>query len=194
MIVTLVATPSIVAATRTQTDTDAKISQAIALFNDREIQKALVLLRSIGDPAVPAAVQLLHTDIGSHGAPQLLLSGFIASVEGSRANAALLELLTDSSPYLRGVAASTVGKRKLKAAVPRLVDLLDDKEVYLITHATHPQGYGREPDSADVPTLVRDVAIDALRSITGKTLARAETKDRQADAWVRWWKKQHARN
>jgi hypothetical protein len=194
MIVSLMAASCVIATPRTQGDTESKISEAVALFHNGQIPKAIAQLRIIGDPAVPAALELLRTDVGSHGATQFLLSGFIASVDGNRANVALLELLSDSSPYLRGLAASSLGRRKLKSAVPQLINLVNDKEVYLTTHVTHPYRNDREEPSVDIPTLVRDVTIDALRAITGKTLAGNETKDRQAAAWVQWWKKQQTRN
>ncbi len=183
----------VIAAPKIQGDIEPKVAEAIVLFRNGQIQKAIAQFREIGDPAVPAARELLQTDVGSRGMPQLLLSGFIASTEGEGANVALVELLSDSSPYLRGVAASSIGKRKLKAAVPQLISLLNDKEVYLTTHVTHPNGYDREPSSIDVPTLVRDAAIDALQLITGKKLARSASREKQAQAWLQWWQKQKAR-
>jgi HEAT repeat protein len=184
---------SVCAASPAQSDAEAKIAVAVALFRSGEVQKAVADFRNIGDPAVPAALELLRADVGWRGMPQVLLSGFIASTTGARADAALIELLSNDSPYLRGFAAASVGKRRLKASVPKLIELLRDKDVYLTTHITHPHGYDREPLSADVSSLVRDAAIDALELVAGKRLARNQSRPRQAEAWLRWWQKQNAR-
>ena len=184
---------SVFAASPAQRDMEAKIAEAVALFRSGEVQKAVAHFRNIGDPAVPAALELLQSDVGSRGLPQLLLSGFIASTDGARADAALIELLSNGSPYVRGFAAASVGKRKLKASVPKLIGLLRDKDVYLTTHITHPYGYDREPSSADISTLVRDAAIDALELVEGRPLARNQSRHRQAEAWLRWWQKRNRR-
>lgn len=171
----------VVAAPGTQNNIETRISEAVALFHNRQIPQAVGKFRGIGDPAVPAVMELLKTDVGSRGMPLLLLTGFFSSTKGARADAALIELLSKESPYLRGFAASLIGKRKLRVAVPHLIKLLDDKEVYITTTSSH---------YPDMHTLVRDEAIDALQSITGKTFARNKSRGRQAEAWLEWWREQ----
>ena len=188
----LVGNPSVLATSPAQSDVEAKTAEAVALFRRGQFQEAITQFGTIGDPAVPAALDLLRADAGSHGVPQVLLI-FIASTNGARADAALIELLSHDSPYVRGFAATSVGKRKLKASIPKLIGLLRDRSVYLTTHTTHPYGYDREPSGANVPTLVRDAAIDALELIAGKTLTRNPNREKQAEAWLRWWKRQNLR-
>jgi hypothetical protein len=79
------------------------------------------------------------------------------------------------------VAASHLGERRLRDAIPHLINLLHDKEVYKTVVQTHPE--------TEEDVLVRDVAIEALEDITGMTLARRGSRDEQVKAWLRWWQR-----
>ena len=94
---------------------------------------------------------------------------------------ALVELLAESDPYVRGLAISYLCKRRYRAAVPHLIKLLDDRGVFVTTIKT-------DPDREE-PELVRDKAMEALQAITGKRMSMRATQDERARAWLRWWEK-----
>src|SRR4029453_17153475 len=87
----------------------------------------------------------------------------------------------EKSPSLRGYAVSSVGTRKLEAAVPRLAGLLQDREVYLHVVVN---------DGVDYDVLIREKAIEALESITLLVLEKKGSQDKKVRAWLRWWQKQ----
>jgi HEAT repeat protein len=173
------------AVTQAQNNVESKIAQAVSLFKNKEISKALAIFREVGDPAIPAVMQLLHSDVEPKGAVLIYLSSFIASTKGERADAALIQLLADESSFLRGDAAREVGNRKLSSALPKLIGLLSDTEVHYTISMTDPY---REKN-----ILVRDSAVEALQSITGKVLAKGKSRDEQVKAWLEWWRKQRKR-
>jgi hypothetical protein len=75
-----------------------------------------------------------------------------------------------------------LGKRKMRRAIPRMVELLNDEGIYITLTNSDPYRKKDKP--------VRDVAIEALQSITGKTLAKGKSQEAQAKAWLNWWRKQ----
>jgi len=109
------------------------------------------------------------------------LVDMIAEYESTKADAALIELLSHHHPHIRGSAVYWLGVRKSKAALPHLINLLDDTGVYVNTYVSHGDDYD---------TLVSDVAIEALQKITKKNFAKNESKEKQVEAWKRWWQKQ----
>ena len=138
--------------------------------------------RDLGEKAIPAVLNLIQSDEVPVGVRMFGLFGFISSIEGESANGALIELLSARIPFLRGQSASELGRRKAKAAMPNLIQLLDDKEIYFTTSSTDPW---REEH-----TLVRDATIDALEAITGKKLSKNRSYEEKAKAWSGWWHQQ----
>jgi hypothetical protein len=111
---------------------------------------------------------------------KLIFLDFVSQSEGAEVEAALIELLKDKQPELRGYAVSELGKRKVSRAIPSIVERLDDKEnTVVICTLNNP--------CDDI--LVRDLAIRALEAITGVKPSSSKNKEKQAEAWQRWWKK-----
>jgi len=88
-----------------------------------------------------------------------------SSLSGCAAPADLYQRLQDEDPKVRAAAAVQAGKLKDRAALPYLVDRLDDPE-----------------------EEVRFVAYLALRNITGQTMGwnYADPPERRAEAVARW--------
>lgn len=169
------------AAALPQDETRAKVAEAVSLMlKDRPL--AVSRLRALGEPAIPYVVEILKSENKPVVPVRLALLNFIAETKGSESDSALIALLSDNEPSFRGFAAVVLGERKLKPAVPKLIALLSDREIYMSHAITDPY---REEN-----TLVRDVAIKALRSITEQNLARGKSQEEQAKAWRRWWQKQ----
>lgn len=159
-----------------------KVNEAVELFRNKQYDKSMSLLRDLGERGIPAALNLLQSEEVPVGVPMFRLLGFISSIESETANKALIELLSAKGAFLRGQSASELGRRKNKVAIPNLIQLLNDKEIYLTTTITDP--YREEH------TLVRDVAIDALEAIANRKLKEHSGYEEKAKAWVRWWNQQ----
>jgi HEAT repeat protein len=168
-------------ATATQQDSD-RVNEAVALFRNKQYDKAMSQFRELGEKAIPAVLNLIQSEEGPIPIRMFGLFGFISSIEGASANRALIELLSARIAFFRGQSAGELGRRKVKAAIPNLIQLLDDKEICLTTTITDP--YREEH------TLVRDVAIGALEVITGRKLETHRSYEQKAKAWVRWWNQQ----
>jgi HEAT repeat protein len=164
-----------------QDDMREKVQAAVGLLlKDRS--GAMAQLRGLGEPAVPYVVEILESQKKPTVQVRMALLSFISEARSRESNAALISLLSSSEPYERGFAAVELGRRKLDGGIPKLIALLNDKEIYLSRHITDP--YREEH------TLVRDTVIDSLQSITGHTLAKGKSREEQAKAWLRWWQKQ----
>ena len=72
--------------------------------------------------------------------------------------------------------------RRLRAATPKLIDLLRDNATYLTQVETDP--------FRETPMSIGDVALTALEQIAGKRITRSRDKGRQVEQWNRWWSKQ----
>lgn len=168
-------------ATATQQDID-RVNEAVALFRNKQYDKAMSQFRELGEKAISAVVNLIQSEEVSVGVPMFRLFGFISSIESETANRAMIELLSAKEAVLRGESAGELGRRKIKVAIPNLIRLLDDKEICWSTTITDP--YREEH------TLVRDVAIYALEAITGRKLETHRNYEQKAKAWVRWWNQQ----
>jgi hypothetical protein len=174
-----------VLAVNCQDDLGAQVMQAVSLFPSAP-QAARKQLRELGPSAFPYVLQMIRDDGGLGTIKKTFLIDVIARSRTEQSASALIELLTDRDPYVRGLAVSYLGKRKYGAAIPHLVKLLDDKGVFVTRVRT-------DPDRED-PVLVRDKAIEALQAITGKAMDARATQDEQAKAWVRWWEKRQRSN
>ena len=162
-----------------QEDVKVKTAEALKLLS-KNIPEGLAQLRALGAPAVPFVFDYIRERHDS--IIKIILLPFLSSTKGKEADDAVLSLLWDKDPWLRGYAAYAVGARKLEAGVPRLIELLKDKEVY--THVV-------VDDGEDYDVLVRDNAIEALETINGLVLEKKGSKGKKAKAWLRWWQKQH---
>jgi hypothetical protein len=163
---------------QSQEDMKVKTDEALKVFN-KNIPQGLARLRELGAPAVPYVLDYIRTT--DRPLLKIVLLSFVSSANGKEADEAILSLLNEKDPNLRGYAASSVGTRKLKAAVPRLAELLQDREVYMHVVVN---------DGVDYDVLIRDKAIEALESITGLILEKKGSKDKKARAWLRWWQKE----
>lgn len=165
-----------------QTDVEAKVQEAVSFIRNREIQRGMAQLKELGSPSVPYVLDYVSREAYRYPLIKtLLLEHFVSLTRGDEADSALIKLLSDKQPELRGYAASELGKRKVKSAIPGLVSLLNDKaDTRIIVHLND--------SSPDV--LVRDSVIGALESITGIKLVKGKSKEKQAKAWLGWWRKQ----
>ena len=164
-----------------QSELRTKVSEAARLF-PKEAKTSRKQLISFGEPAVPFIVEIIQSDPNLDPVKKAFLIDVIASIHGEKSDAGLVSLLSDGDPYVRGLAVSYITKRKLQAAIPHLISLLEDKAVYKTVVHT-------DPSSTQV-VLVRDVAIEALQATTGIAVRPRGTKDEQVRAWMRWWGKQ----
>lgn len=165
-----------------QDDLRAKVSLAVSRPFPKEAEASRKQLEALGAPAIPLIVEVVRSGTNLTPIKKAFLIDVIASMSGQQPDSALIGLLADGDPHVRGMAASYLGKQRLKAAVPHLINLLNDKEVYKTIVQTDP--------AAEQDILVRDVAIEALQSTTGIALAQQGSKDQQVKAWLRWWQKQ----
>jgi hypothetical protein len=167
-----------------QVDLRPRVAEATALFH-KDPASARSQLQRLGSPAIPFIVEMICSDDEKIPVNKVrrdpFLVDIIAQYRNKESDDALGRLLSSKCPNIRGLAAKYIGNRKTRSAIPKLINLLGDKEIYLGYIVTHGQDY---------EVLVRDVAIDALQKITGKKLARRSTKDAQAQAWLEWWTKQ----
>jgi hypothetical protein len=169
-------------AAKAQSDVEAKVQEGIKFILNREIPKGMAQLKELGSPAVPHVLDYVSREAYRYPLIKiLLLHYFVSLTKGEGADAALIKLLGAEQPELRGYAASELGKRKVKAAVPRLVLLLNDKANTTVIRDVN----DRSPD-----VLVRDAAIGALEAITEIKLAKGKSKEKQAKAWLSWWQKE----
>jgi HEAT repeat protein len=139
-------------------------------------------LREIGSPAVPCVLDFMSREGYRLPVMKIILLDFVSQAEGAEVEASLIELLRDKQPELRGYAVFELGKRKVKRAIPILIERLDDKENTIVLCALN--------NPCD-DILVRDLAIKALESITGVKPTNSKNKEKQVKAWRRWWMKQY---
>lgn len=167
---------------RPQADIKTETEEALKLFK-KSFPQGLARLRELGAPAVPFVLDYVRAT--DRPLIRIVLLSFVSSTNGKEADDAVLTLLNERDPRLRGYAASSVGTRKLRVAIPRLVELLQDREVYM--HVT-------VDDGVDYDVLIRDNAVGALESITGIVLKKKGSKDKKARAWLRWWQRQNPKS
>lgn len=157
-------------------------------------------LKELGPPAVPYVLELLESNSNFNG-HQLALFFFVMQTHGKKSDEALVRLLHHPSCYLRGLAAQQVGFRKIKAAVPELIPLLQDRNVYgkslcggdysgTPSVNSIPAKVKATPTRPDSELLVMDEAVRALESITGLKISESRSLDKRATAWMRWWQQQ----
>jgi hypothetical protein len=164
-----------------QNDVRAKAQEAINFILSRDIPRGMAPLKELGSPAVPHVLDYVSREAYRYPLIKtLLLHNFVSLTRGEEADAALIKLLDDGRPELRGFAASELGRRKVKAAVPHLVRRLNDEANTTTIRWLN----DRSPD-----VLVRDAAIGALEAITGIKL-NGKTRGKQVKAWLRWWQKE----
>ncbi len=178
----MLAFPAVTSFANPQYDVEAKVQEAVNFILNREIPRGMAQLKELGSPAVPYVLDYMSREAYRYPLLKiLLLQNFVSLTRGEEADAALIKLLSDNQPELRGYAASELGKRKVKSAIPQLISLLNDKaHTTVIRHLND-----RSPD-----VLVRDSAIAALESIAAIKLAKGKNKQKQAKAWSSWWQKQ----
>lgn len=164
-----------------QDDLSAQVSKVVGLFSSSPTL-GREQLKKLGPAAFPYLLCIIRDDRELGTIKKTLLIDAIARDETEKADSALVELLAESDPYVRGLAISYLGRRRYRPAVPNLIKLLDDRGVFVTTIKTDP--YREEPE------LVRDKAMEALQAITGKRVATHATQDKRARAWLRWWEKQ----
>lgn len=157
----------------------SKVAQALSRPFPLEAEASRNQILALGTPAIPFIIERIESAEGLTLIKQAFLIDLIARMDDQQSASALIKLLGDSNPRVRGLAASFLGKKKVKVAIPHLINALQDKEVYLTTVHTHP--------ATEEEILVRDVALEALTAITGITLAQQSSREIQVKEWLRWW-------
>jgi hypothetical protein len=159
-----------------------KVLQAINLpFPDKAVSTRSQLTE-LGPAAAPYIVEAIRSRDDLHAIRKTFLIDTLAGMCGTEIEDALLRLLSDNDPYVRGLTTTYLAKRKLTSSIPYLINLLNDQGVYKTINQTDP------PITRDI--LVRDVAIDALEATTKMVLAPKGSRGKQAQAWLQWWRKQ----
>lgn len=158
-----------------------RVTRAIDLMSHQP-KAARREFERMGAPAFPHILRAIRDDNGLGPIKKAFLVDVIGKSRTKEAASALTEMLSYSDAFVRGLAVSHLGKRRYRPAIPYLVKLLDDRNVFVTNMQT-------DPDRNE-PVLVRDNAMEALQAITGKTMDAGATQDERAQAWVRWWEKQ----
>lgn len=176
----MLAAPVCVAATRKQKDDlRDKVLQIISRPFPGEAEASRKQLVALGPPAIPWIVEAVRSDVNLMPIKKAFLIDVISRISDRDASSAMIRLLEDDDPFVRGLSASRLGGLRSRTAIPHLIRLLHDKEVYQTVVQTDP--------AAEQDILVRDVAIEALRATTGMALAERDSKYEQVKAWTYWW-------
>jgi HEAT repeat protein len=176
------AAASVGAACEPQGDLRVEVMGAVGRPFPKEAEASRKQLLALGTPAIPFLVEIIRAGDDLTPIKKAFLIDVIGNIKGQQSDSALISLLTDADPLVRGLAASHIGRQKIKAAIPNLINLLNDKDVYQTVVQTDP--------AAEQAILVRDVALEALQATTGITLAKRGSKNEQVKVWLRWWQKQ----
>lgn len=161
-----------------QSDVRAQVSQSVRLI-PLQPEVARKKLKRLGPSAFPDILRVISDDSGLGQIKKAFLINVIGGSRTKESGSALTVLLSDSDPFVRGLAVSYFGRRRDKAAIPQIVRLLNDKGIHLTQTRTDP--------ASEESIFVRDKAIEALEAITRKKMEPRATRDEQAKAWQRWW-------
>ena len=88
-----------------QNDVSARVSQVVALLPN-EPKLARKHLLALGPSAFPYVLRIVREDAGLGMIKKTFLIDVIARSKTKQSGSALIELLTDTDPYVRGLAAS----------------------------------------------------------------------------------------
>ena len=119
-----------------QGDLSAQVSKAVNLFSSSP-KLARKELRDLGPAAFPYLLRIIREDRGLGTIKKTLRIDAIARDKTGKSASALVDLLADSDPYVRGLAVSYLGKRRYRPAIPHLIKLLD-RGVFVTTIKTDP--------------------------------------------------------
>jgi hypothetical protein len=160
-------------------DTRSKVEAIINnIFAEKTLNNVTQQFREIGPAAVPCVLEYMSRDGYKRPAIRIIFLNFVSKSEGVEVEAALMKLLKDTRPELRGYAASELGRRRVFSAIPLLIDRLDDNENTVVICTLN-------NSCDDIP--VRVLAMSALESITGVKPSNSKSKEKQAKAWRQWW-------
>ncbi len=163
-------------------ETKLKVETAInSIYVEKSFAPMSRQLREIGSPAAPCVLDYVRREGYQRPIIKLVLLSFVSESEGTEVESALIEMLKDKQPELRGYAVNELGKRKVKRAVPFLIERLDDNGNTVILCSMN---------SPCDDVFVRDLVVEALESITGVRLTKSKNREKQVKAWRRWWQKQ----
>src|SRR4030095_5608677 len=101
---------------QSQEDLKAQTDEALKVFSENIFQ-GLARLRELGAPAMPFVLDYVRST--DRPLIRIALLSFVSSTNGKEADEAILSLLNEKDPSLRGYAVSSVGTRKLEAVVTR---------------------------------------------------------------------------
>ena len=96
---------------RPQADIKTETEEALELFK-QSFPRGLARLRELGAPAVPFVLDYVRAT--DRSLIRIVLLSFVSSTNGKEADDAVLTLLNERDPRLRGYAVSSVGTRKLR--------------------------------------------------------------------------------
>ena len=99
-----------------------KVKSAInSIFANKTLSKVSASLRDIGTPAVPCVLEYMSRDGYKRPVIKIILLDFVSKSEGAVAEDALIALLKDQQPELRGYAVFELGSEKYSVQYHRLL-------------------------------------------------------------------------
>jgi hypothetical protein len=102
----------------------------------------------------------------------------VAKLDCPEARRGLIQLLSHWDANVRGESAAWLGRRRERQAIPALLGLLEDDEVYLMI--------GRTDPATETAIPVSEKAAEALEAITGTVRAQGAAPAKKVQAWLLW--------
>ncbi len=156
-----------------------QLETARELLNQGRVSEAVAAFQAIGQPACPVLASIILKNELEFPVKRRLFS-VIEKTHGQKSDDAVLAILEGPQPHFRGLAAAEAGRRSLKQAVPKLIEMLTDDAVYMTIVQTDP--------ATERTIRVSDAAITALEAITGKKM-KNKTKEEKIRMWQDWWRR-----
>lgn len=153
-------------------DLKDSVRKAVDLPFPKAANESREQLLHFGPPATPFIAEAIRSDSKMNPIKKAFLVDVIVRITGEESVSALITLLSDDDPLLRGLGADSLGKRRSRSAIPNLIRLLSDHGVYKTVAYTDP--------ASEHAVLVRDVAIESLQAVTGTILAPQGSEEQQA--------------
>lgn len=161
--------------------TNVRLSEALAMLKTTDFRAGLKILRQIGDPAVPAALELLLTERETIGAARIFVCDFILSTNGPEFEKALPILAMDQDTYFRGMTARAIGIKGNRKFTNILIDLLQDRREFLKEEWTDPAG--------ERSISVQETSEESLAKLYPKKVKKELPLTEKVKRWLDLWDK-----
>jgi HEAT repeat protein len=169
-------------------------------LKSKEVEVRRRAALTLGDLGDKAGVPVMAADLATaKGHDRNNVAVALRILKDKRAAAALLKALKDKSPYIRGIAAATLGEMGAKEAYAPLVALTKDKEwertggldCFRVTPAEMAcYALGALGEKRAAPVLIKLLDDKDLRRPAGQALEALTKKKFGTDSkrWMDWWK------